>query len=335
MSVPLPFVRRVCFDLLGRSPKDQELLAAEQQTAETFVRPLCRTRDAFEWWYEEELYYFLLLDNFRPRTPLTEALPDRLSKSELTIRDAVQEIVISTGFTGRNPGPDTFVTVVLEQLLGITVQKDKSLLEAGKKMYDGYKSRVFGKEGQSQSDLVALCLREPLFATHYVGRHLRRLLRRDPTPKEIEPYATRFRDKPGEFPEVMAEILLSPAYADALLKPRSKNDHQFLRGLYVDVLGRLPDAQELRNLRNALQSLADTTPIRLVLVRMVLDSGKAKLPGADLAPAEATRALFRRLLGRAPSQKEQDTYAGMLTRKECTLAQAARALLTSPDYQTY
>ena len=202
-------------------------------------------------------------------------------------------------------------------------------------MYDGYKSRVFGKDGHSQSDLVGLCVREPGFATHYLGRHLRRLLGREVTGKELEPLAARFRDKPGEFPEILGDVLLSPAYADALLKPKTKNDHQFLRGLYVDVLGRLPDAQELRNLRNALQSLADTTPIRLVLVRMVLDSGKAKLPGDGQAPAEAVRTLFRRLLARVPTAREAETYAGLLGRKECTLTQAARALLTSPEYQTY
>ena len=95
-------------------------------------------------WLEEELFYFLLLDNFRPRTRAIAAIPEGLRTGESTAHQAIGEILLSTGFSLRNPGNDTFVTVVLEQCLGLAVQerRHKATLEAGKRMYDGEKARL-------------------------------------------------------------------------------------------------------------------------------------------------------------------------------------------------
>jgi hypothetical protein len=246
----------------------------------------------------------------------------------------MQEIVISTGFSQRNPGPDTFVTVVLEQLLGITVQNEPRLLAAGKRMYDGYREKVFGREGKSQSDLVGIVIGEPRFATHCIARHAARLLGAEAAPDAVAAWAGRFREQPGSFPDLVAEMVLSPAYGRRAAARKRKSDHQFLRGLYNDLFERTPDAQELRSLRNALQALADSTPIRSVLVRLVLDSGKAKLPGGR-DHGERVEAMFTRFLGRAPSGAERQTFVGMLESGECTPVQVARTLLNSSEYQYY
>jgi hypothetical protein len=300
---------------------------------EAVVRALVATKEFCEWWFEEELYFFLLLDQFRPATPGVLSIPERLFRREIDVRDAMQEIVISTGFSQRNPGPDTFVTVVLEQLLGITVQSEPKLLAAGKRMYDGYREKVFGREGKSQSDFVGIVIAEPRFATHCIGRHAARLLGKA-DPKAVADWAGRFREKPGSFPDLLAEMVLSPAYEKRAAERKPKSDHQFLRGLYNDLFERTPDAQELRSLRNALQALADSTPIRSVLVRLVLDSGKAKLPGGR-DHGERVDAMFARFLGRAPAGSERQTFVSMLERGECTLVQVARTLLNGSEYQYY
>ena len=85
--------------------------------------------------------------------------------------------MLSTGFSLRNPGNDTFVTVVLEQALGLTVQDRKvtRILEAGKRMYDGKRTKLFGVQGRSQSDVIRIVLQRPEFSRHVLDRHHRRL----------------------------------------------------------------------------------------------------------------------------------------------------------------
>jgi hypothetical protein len=98
----------------------------------------------------------------------------------------------------------------------------------------------------------------------------------------------------------------------------------------------VPDIEELRRLRNALQALADPRPIRSVLVRMILASAKRPaLPGAGRPPAEQVAELFLRFLGRRPTQSEAGAFVSMLQQGAASAEQAARALLTSPEYQYY
>ena len=65
-------------------------------------------------WLEEQLYYFLLVDNFRPTSQRVLDAPGDLSKGKIGAREALHRIVLSASFDRRNPGPDTFVTVVME-----------------------------------------------------------------------------------------------------------------------------------------------------------------------------------------------------------------------------
>src|SRR5262249_52761161 len=148
-------LQRLCYDVWLRGPSPSELrLLVGSETGDVVGR-LLHSREAMAVWFEEQLQYFLLLDQFRPPADVTDRIPGRLFKGELDARAAFGEILLSTGFSLRNPGNDTFVTVVLEQCLGYRVQdpKIKPILEAGKKIYDGKKGRFLGQEGQSQSDL--------------------------------------------------------------------------------------------------------------------------------------------------------------------------------------
>jgi hypothetical protein len=334
VTTSLRLLRRLTQDLLGRTPSPAEAKSFLGAAPLTVVQRLLASLEAMQVWLEEELYFFLLIDNFRPKTKIIESIPQRLKDRNLTIPEAMTEIVLSTGFTLRNPGNDTFVTVLYEQLLGIAVQdtKNKPLLEAGKKMYDGKRVKLLGGEGQSQADLVKLVFAEPGCTRHLLDRHHRRLFGA-PLGKDQEPLVQRVHEKPAEFLVVLAEWLASVAYAKGIESRRLRTDHQFIRSLYMDLLERTPTYDELRNMRNAMLSMADPTPIRTVMAKVILDSGKALLPACDSGKeAEFVRRCFLRYLGRDPGQQEEQKFVQELG-AGAKPEQVVRALVGSLEYQ--
>ncbi len=331
-------VRSIYLDLLGRPPLPIESLMAASEDEPQLVRRLVGSLEFFETWYEDELYYFLLLDNFRPRTPALEALPARLANGALDVRGAIQEIVISQAFNLRNPGNDTFVTVVLEQLLGITVQEQPKILEAGKKMYDGYKSTLFGRAGDKQSDIVTIVIDQDGFAPIFLARTYRRYLRTEPEKADLERWSAQLRQDPRAFDAIVTEWFDSERYRVSRATPRAKTDFAWIRGLFVDLLERKPTFDEFRNFRNALQALSDSTPIRSVLAKVMLDSGKVPLPKPGLSDAEAAAwvtATFRRLLARTPTSAEVSAFSAALKEPSGGPAVVMHAIVCSPEYQGY
>jgi hypothetical protein len=334
-KVTLRLLQRVCYDVLLRGPSAGEQSAYLGADLAAVTERLLASPEAMSAWFEEELYYFLLIDNFRPRGESIDRIPLRLSRGELTARDALAEILLSTGFTQRNPGNDTFVTVVLEQCLGYTVQdkKVKPVLEAGKKLYDGKKGLFLGSEGQNQADVIKIVLAHPDCARHLLRRHYRRLLDAE-LPKDAPEIAEVNKDWKRFFP-VLGRWLQSDLYEQNLARRKPKSERQFLRGLYMDLLERVPTHDELRNLRNALQSMADPAPLKAVLAKLILDSGQAKLP--ELAPggeAELAGECFRRYLAREPKPAEASAFASEL-QQGATPVQVVRTLVGSLEYQFY
>jgi PKD domain len=329
-------IRALYLDLLGRTPTPMERMMAAALPRERLIEQLVASLEFEENLYQLELYFFLLLDNFHPRTPQLEALPSRLANDETDWRDAIREIVISQYFNARNPGNDTFVTVILEQLLGITVQDEVKLLEAGKRMYDGYKATVFGVNGASQSDLVGIVLAQPEFATRFVARHYERLVGAPPSKLELTDWADRFRADPRVYRTLVREWLDTAAYHEAVATSREKSDFMWIRGVFVDLLGRKPSFEEFRNFRNAVQALADSGPLRSVLAKVMLDSGQVALPGEQgLDAVVFVTELFERFLARAPRQDELALFVGALDESDVEPRTLVQAILSSVEYQRY
>ena len=328
------FLARVAMDTLHRSLTDAESARQLELPRETIVHQLVRSSEAMTMWIEEELYYFFLIDNFRPAGEAIDELPYRLLAGKTTARDAITEIMLSTGFSLRNPGNDTFVTVVLEQGLGIEVQKrqHRKTLEQGKQLYDGTKGRFLDTSGDSQADVIRIVLAQPAFAQTLLNRHHQRLFGM-PLAQD-DPTIARVHQDHAQFFDVLEEWLRSPAYVAALSKRRAKTDRQFARGLYVDLLSRSPDRDELRNMRNALQAMADPAPIRTVLAKVMLDSSKARLPDAE-EPGAFIAACFERFLKRPPTPQEADHFAQVATKRNAKRKEIARALVGSAEYAYY
>jgi hypothetical protein len=329
-------VRALHLDLLGRTPRPDELELAAAASADTLVRHLLRSLEFWEHWHEDELYYFLLVDNARPDAAAAGSLPSRLQAGTLDMPGAVREIVAGSAFNRANPGPDTFVSVVLEQLLGVDVQRHAALLEAGKKMYDGRASSLYGEAGSSQADVVAIVTRQPPFTRRLAERQYRRLVGADAPARDLDRWGRRLVEQPGAFAELVREWVLSPAYAERLLSLRRKTDLQFIRGLYVDLTGELPEDDELRRLRAALGTVADSAPLRAVIARSLLDRHPDGVPPrGELEPGAFVDESFLRFLGRPPQPDERAQFLAVLAEPDCQPATVLRALVTHPEYQGY
>ena len=332
-------VRALYLDLVGRTPTPDELeaAAAGQASPETLARHLLRTREFWEQWYEDELFYFLLIDNARPdETAGPDGIPWRLAEGRLDLRGAVTEIVSGAAFNRANPGNDTFVSVVLEQLLGVEVQRQPALLEAGKRMYDGKAATLYGTEGRSQADVVRIVASQPAFERRIVERQYRRIVGTDAAGKDLDAWAAALREKPAAFIDLVQQWVLSGPYAERLGTLRGKTDLQFIRGLYVDLTGEPPGATDLRRLRGALGTVADSAPLRAVIARSLLDRHADELPAKDaLDPGAFVDESFLRFLGRPPSAAERAEFLAVFAEKDCQPATLLRALVTHPEYQCY
>ncbi|GJM21013.1 MAG: hypothetical protein DHS20C15_09280 [Planctomycetota bacterium] len=330
-------VRAVYLDTVGRTPREDELLLAERVGGPALIEALVGSPEYWENWYEEELYYFLLLDNLRPEDPgPRKRLSDRLAKGDLHVVDAVRGIASSSAFHRANPGNDTFVSVVLEQLLGLEVQRYTSQLEAGKRMYDGQRASLWGEEGRNQADVVRIAVGHEDFAPHFLSRQYTRLIGEQPDRRALKKDVARFADNPRVFVELVREWLLSPEYAERLGGLRPKSDRQFIRGIYVDLVDEPPDLATMQRYRTALAAVGDAGPLRSVIARVLLNKVGGGLPERGELPAEElVQGCFRRFFGRDPSADELEVIAGVYTQCECSPDMVVLSLVTHPEYQHY
>ncbi len=329
------FIRAATVDLAGRTPLPSEWQAAQGKPRGEWIREFSSSFVAAECCYEEELFYFLLIDNFRPSTDAFAAIPQLLAGRKLSIREMLRQIVSSQFFNARNPGNDTFATVVLEQLLGITVQKEPALLEAAKRMYDGYPANVLGKSGSSQADFVRIAAEHPQSEPCFVERRFTAIFGDAPPKKRLAADSERLRNEPLSWPDLVAGWLGSLAYEQRVAQPRPKSDRVFVRSLYADLLGRVPDYQEFRRCRNALLALSDSRPLRSVLIKMMLDSGVADgALGNGATPAEQVADRFLHFLARPPTAAESSAFVREIE-GGADARLVLRALLTHSEYQSY
>ena len=332
-------IRRLFLDLKWRSPHLFEVISWYDKPHAQLVDAFLRDEELWASWYEQQLFYFGLLDRrrFRPRQGRLATLPTRLTDGRLSIPRALEEIVRSRSFGARNPGSDPFVTVVLERCLGLVVQERRNLAarEAGKRMYDGYAAKLFRQRGSSQADFVHICFRQRLFFEHLLSRTWKALHGTEIEEQLRQVETDRLVADPLAFQAILRGWLNGPRYLDGVKRARTKAEIPYVRGLFVDALGRLPSQEELRDLRNTLRGLADPMPARLAMGGELLDSAEAKVP-AVADPERFVKEQFVRLLARLPGKRELDRLAGALrSDPEVTPRVVIRTLLLSPEYQGY
>lgn len=329
-------LRRLWMDLLCRPPFPEEREVWSSATRSDAVDHLLGLAEFWQNWLEEQLYFFLLIDNHRPTTESVRSIPAEMENGRLTVLEALHRICISSSFDRRNPGPDTFVSVVMEQVLGLTVQDVPRELETGKRLYDGRPGRFLGREGNSQADVVRIAIEDERAAPHFLRREHERLLREPPERADLQRWSGELAGRTRDLTSVLREWLVSSAYDRRLGDRRLEPNRLFVRSLFVDLLGRLPEEEETQRIRNALDGLTDSGPLRALVARILLDSGKAGLPDrTKLDPAAWVVELFSRLLGREPTSSEQRAFLESLAEPECRLETVVYAIVSHPEYQTW
>jgi hypothetical protein len=330
-------LRCVYLDLVGRPPFDAERARWTGRPSAALVDELSGTVECWANWWEATLYYFLLVDNFRPGTASMESVPEELAAGRLGVRDALARIVLSPSFDRRNPGPDTFVSVVMEQLLGLTVQRTTRELERGKRLYDGSEAVFLGERGRSQADVLRIALEDPRMLRHLLEREYERVLRRAPARDDLDAWTRELEKDPLAFPSILRGWFASEAYAERLAERRPEPNRLFVRALFVDLLGRLPDGDEERRLQSALDGLGDPGPLRSVLARLLIDSGRARIESADAIddPKGWITTTFERFLGRAPTERESTLFLAAYSEPACRPETIVHAIVSCPEYQTW
>ncbi len=330
-------LRCLFLDFFGRPP-----FAGERSTwiggpRSALVDSALPSREFWQSWLDEQLYYFLLIDNFRPTTESVRAIPAQLAEGEIGVLEALHRICLSSSFDRRNPGPDTFVSVVMEQLLGLEVQRSVRELEIGKKIYDGAKGTFLGRPGSSQADVVHTAMGDRRAVRHLLQREYERWMRKPPLEGDLSTWTGTLVRDPLALRSILSEWFRSKAYEARLETRVPLPNRLFIRALYVDLLDRMPDEDEAERLRSALDGLANAGPLRSLVARLILDSGKTPIPErALILDAEAwVRGLFERLLGRSPRATELGAFLEAYADPACRTGTVLYAIVSHPEYQTW
>lgn len=330
-------LRGIYLDLIGRPPFKNELEASTGKAMSAVVGALVERRECFDHWFEEQLYYFLLVNNFRPQAERITSIPAELAAHKLDVKEAIHRIALSANFDQRNPGADTFVTVVMEQLTGLEVQKNPRDLEIGKKLYDGGEGTFLGSAGKSQADVVRIAVASRAFVKHFLAREYERLVHARPDAAELNAAIAEFAKDPSAYTRIVERWIGSDAYQARLDTRVAMSNRLFVRCLFVDLLERMPTPEESEPMRQALDGLSDPAPLRAVLVRMMLDSPRVAVETrAAVTDAPAwIRAHFVRYYGREPSAAELSAFVAVWAEPECRPQTILCALLSSGEYQHY
>ena len=330
-------LRTVCLDLLGRPPLPLEREEWFDKDLRDYLKETTSGREFWDHWLEEQLYFFLLIDNFRPENEGVQAVPGKMFEGRLNPREAVHRIVLSPSFEMRNPGADTFVTVVMEQLAGMRVQKKPRDLEIGKALYDGKPGTFLEHHGNSQADVVKICVESKEFARVFVAREYARMMHRDGSKKSLATWSRTFHKEPASYRDLVRAWFTSEEYMARLKEQHPLSNRAFVNALHVDLLGRMPTKEEAEPMREALDGLGDSAPLRSILARLLLDSGRVTIPTkAELSNRRDWAAsLFPRFFGREATPAELDAVCGALDEPSCKPSTILYALLSHPEYHRF
>jgi hypothetical protein len=327
------YVKRLFLDLFQRSPSEAELLFAASVDRKQLVELMFASYEYHERWYNDQLYYLFLLRQFDPRAPWLLEIPAMLHQGQMSQRDALLALACSQYFHLRNLGPDNYVNVAIEQLLGRLPSQEE--LDAGKRMYDGNPEKLLGVAGTSQFHVARILTEQDESYEHILNRSWKRYFVEPAPTEEMAKWVERAKADSHTILAIQKEWILSDRYQKTVDKLRPKSDIQFIRTLYMDLLNREPTQDEFDYVQNALQAIADPIPLRSVIVRIFLDSGKITLPDKSRLtdPKAWVADQYIRFLSREPTPEE--LRACLETLNQTNTRTVVQAVLSSQEYQYY
>ena len=282
-------LRAVYMDLAGRPPFDGERERWLGRGLYELLDELLPGEEVWRHWFEEQLYYFLLIDNFRPETERVAGRPrPTLTAGRLDVRDAIHRDRALLELRPAQPRRRH----LRHRRDGAAdsasrCRKNARELEIGKSDLRRGRGRFLGQDRAATSPTSC--------ASPSSHKRFARDVPRARVPRgscALEAGARRAvglgarlrQGPPTSYPELCATWMASAAYeAAARRADRLQPNRLFVRALFVDLLGPAADdaTRKSRRLRNALDGLSDPGPLRSVLARLLLiDSGTARCPSA-------------------------------------------------------
>lgn len=329
-------IRSLYMDFVGRPPFLAERLRWKSSSQAALAEFLSSSLEFWTNWIEAQMYYFLLVGPFRPTEEEIDRLARPLHEGRQGIMDAVHRICLSASFDRRNPGADTFVTVVMEQLLGLNVAKCQRELQIGRELYKGNKGRFLESFGASQSDVVRIAIMDGRALPFLMSREWERWLRTTPAQGEVESHAKSGLPSKAFVAKVMSWVG-SSAYRKRMKTRKPLSSRLFVRGLFVDLLDRLPSPEETQTMCTALDGLADPRPMRSLVARILVDSGQIQLPDLDAIEDKPLwiEEVFLRLVGRVPSPDEESGFIHAMLDPQCKTEMIMYAIVSGAEYWTW
>jgi len=363
-------VRRMYFDAANRSPTNDELILAPFLTTNGVADQLVNDYGYYQGWYEQRLVQFNLVGLNAPKTndadyQALSSIPARLTNGEITEIQALGEIAKSAAWARLNADSRDFTYSLFEEFLNREPSSStpsgggKSEYTAATNIYNGTATALFGETGATADDLVDIVLglngRRPNYDANLPGNLApdatalfrgqiqltwTRLVPSTPiAPSDLATWTAQYAADPTKIRATVATILKTTAYANDAQTPRAKTPRQFIRGLYVDVLGRNPDLDTVSNLEYSFVSAGDPAPLADQLVQQMLRSSDANAatPATTGLDIDAwIKATFVRTLGRLPTDAELATLKSALQAGGVTTTDVElEALLTSQEYLYY
>lgn len=323
-------IRRAFFVLVNRPPLETEYESALSVPREEVIAELLASPDHWMAWIEDALLRFLgeeasgiLLDSFRD-------LAADLAADRRDFVAAFHEIAGSDTVRIRYPSPREFAARVLDVFLGPGGSADAERLAAAAAMVAGERTALFGERGASRAEFLRIVSRQPAFFRRQLRYESERIRGEDLERRDLTRFAMQLATDPGRFKEIRREWFASTAAADRA--PRRKPDGAFVRGLWMDVTGRLP-GEETAILRQAVSALGRPDEMRRIVPALVVKAGYLSRSGLDGDPPAAIARLFRRALGRDP--EPQETEAALKTWESLGVERVVIDVLTSNEYQSF
>jgi hypothetical protein len=184
---------------------------------------------------------------------------------------------------------------------------------------------------------VKICVESKEFAREFIAREYARMLHRDGPKKSLATWSRAFHKEPAGYRELVRAWFTSEEYMTRLREQHPLSNRAFVNALHVDLLGRMPTKDEAEPMREALDGLGDSAPLRSILARLLLDSGRASIPSkAELTNRRVwTASLFPRFFGREATIVELDAVCGALDEPSCQPSTILYALLSHPEYHRF
>jgi hypothetical protein len=358
-------VRRMYFDAANRSPTNDEMILAPFLTTDGVADQLVNDYGYYQGWYEKRLVQFNLVGLNAPKTndadyQTLSSIPARLTNAEITEIQALGEIAKSAAWARLNADARDFTYSLFEEFLNrppstTTPPGGRSEYSAATNIYNLTATALFGETGATPSDLVDIVLglngRHPNYNANLPGGLApdtqalfrgqiqlawSRLVPSTPiAASDLATWTALYAGDPTKIRATVATILKTDAYVADAQTPRPKTPRQFIRGLYVDVLGRNPDLDTVGNLEYSFVSAGDPAPLAGQLVQQMLratEANPATPPVAGLDADAWLNATFVRTLGRLPTASELSTLKSAIQTAGATTDVELEAVLTSQEY---